>query len=125
MLAVLAVLLALQGAPPEPPGRFAFRSYGSEQGLENLSILAIIQDREGFLWVATEDGVYRYDGDRFHRFGTDEGLPSNQMTSLTRGDDGRVWVGTNRGIGVFEDGRFRSVGRRLPDVRIKAIAAAP
>jgi len=47
------------------------------------------------------------------------------MTSLARGDDGRVWVGTNRGVGVFEDGRFRAVGRKLPDLRIKAIAAAP
>src|SRR5438067_63201 len=125
MLALVAATLLLASAPAEPPGRFAFRSYGSEQGLENLSVLAIVQDREGFLWVATEDGLYRYDGDRFHRYGAEEGLPSNQMTSLALGDDGRLWAGTFRGVALFEDGRFRAVAKSLPDVRIKGLAAAP
>ena len=125
MLALVAATLLLASAPAEPPGRFAFRSYGSEQGLENLSVLAIVQDREGFLWVATEDGLYRYDGDRFHRYGAEEGLPSNQMTSLALGDDGRLWAGTFRGVALFEDGRFRAVAKSLPDIRIKGLAAAP
>lgn len=125
MFALAAAALLLAAAPAEPPGRFAFRSYGSEQGLENLSVLAIVQDREGFLWVATEDGVYRYDGDRFHRFGTEDGLPSNQMTSMALGDDGRLWAGTFRGVALFEDGRFRQVAKSIPDQRIKGLATAP
>src|SRR5437763_9519702 len=125
MLALLSAALLLASAPAEPSGRFAFRSYGSEQGLENLSIVAIVQDHEGFLWAATEDGLYRYDGDRFHRFGIDEGLPSNQMTALALGDDGRLWAGTYRGVAVFDDGRFRQVAKSFPDQRIKGLAAAP
>jgi ligand-binding sensor domain-containing protein len=125
MLALLAALAALQTARAEPPGRFAFRSYGSEQGLENLSVVAVLQDRDGFLWVATEDGIYRYDGDRFHRYGAEEGLPSNQITALALGDDGRLWVGTNRGLALLDDGWFRLATGALPDIQIKALAPAP
>src|SRR5437588_9004875 len=125
MFVLFALLHTLQATPLEPPGRFAFRGYGSAQGLDNLSVLAIVQDREGFLWVATEDGLYRYDGDRFHRYGAEEGLPSNQMTSLALGDDGRLWAGTFRGVALFEDGRFRAIAKSLPDVRVKGLAAAP
>src|SRR5260221_7540758 len=106
MFALLAGLAILQAPYAEPPGRFAFRSYGSEQGLENLSVMAIVQDLEGYLWVGTEDGVFRYDGDRFHRYGTEGGLPANQITSLAAGDDGRLWVGTSRGVALFSDGGF-------------------
>ncbi|MCA1825369.1 MAG: diguanylate cyclase [Myxococcales bacterium] len=125
MLAVVTAFVLLAAVPAEPPGRFAFRSYASEQGLENLSVLAIVQDREGFLWVATEDGLYRYDGDRFHRFGAEDGLPSNQMTSIALGDDGRLWAGTFRGVALFDQGRFRQVAKSLPDLLIKGLAPAP
>ena len=125
MMVALLAALAIASPRAEPPGRLAFRSYGSEQGLENLSVLAIVQDLEGFLWVGTEDGLYRYDGDRFHRFGAEEGLPSNQITSLALGDDGRLWVGTFRGVALFDEGRFRTVAKSLPDVRVRGLAAEP
>lgn len=123
MTFLLAVLLAAQTALAEPPGRFVFRSYGSGQGLGNLSIVSILQDAEGYLWVATEDGLYRYDGDRFHRLDADDGLPSNQITALALGTDGRLSVGTVRGVAQLRDGRFQTLA--VPNVQINALAPTP
>ncbi|HUJ27836.1 MAG TPA: diguanylate cyclase, partial [Myxococcales bacterium] len=120
------ILLTALVALGAPQGRFAFRSYGSEQGLENLSVVAILQDAEGYLWVATEDGLYRYDGDRFHRYDVEDGLPSYDITSLALGADGRVAVGTFRGVARFADGRFHALAAEgLADVIINSLAAAP
>jgi hypothetical protein len=47
-----------------PPGMLAFKSYSAPQGLTNLSIWALEQDVDGFLWVGTVDGLFRYDGSR-------------------------------------------------------------
>jgi ligand-binding sensor domain-containing protein len=47
---------------------YGFRSLGTEEGLNNLAILRTYQDRAGFLWVSTEDGIFRYNGDRFEAF---------------------------------------------------------
>ncbi len=48
--------------------QYSFRDY--VDGLGNLSVNCLLQDRTGFLWIGTESGLYRYDGSRFWRFGT-------------------------------------------------------
>ena len=69
--AALIVLLAAVPAAARvlPPGIRPFRTYGTEAGLGSLAAMRLAQDTAGFLWVATQDGVYRYDGNRFARFG--------------------------------------------------------
>src|SRR5689334_17527402 len=70
LLAALASARATQADSNAPPlGRFGFRTYGAAQGLRNLAIERMAQDSVGFLWVATQDGLYRWDGGRFTRFG--------------------------------------------------------
>jgi hypothetical protein len=44
------------------PGLFNVNSLGADQGLEKTSILSIVQDRAGLLWLGTSNGVYKYDG---------------------------------------------------------------
>jgi hypothetical protein len=44
------------------------------EGLGNLNVNCIAQDRQGYLWVGTENGLYRYDGSQFREFGAGEGL---------------------------------------------------
>ena len=126
LLGVLACGVVRADEPArDPAGRVPRRSYDSERGLTNLAVFDLQQDRDGFLWVATEDGIYRYDGNRFQRFGTDEGLPSNVITAFDVGPDGRVWAGTweglARGAGMPE--RFRAVDERdgLPRVEVRAV----
>ena len=93
---------------PAPPGVFAFRTFGSGQGLSNLSVNALTQDSHGFLWVGTEDGLFRLDGAQMRRFGTAEGLPDSYIESFGLGAaaDGGVWVVTRKGAVLFRNGRF-------------------
>lgn len=91
-----------------------WQEYGLEQGLRNLSVWSICQDRRGFLWVGTEDGLHRYDGKRFEVF--TRGLPSDQVLSLLANADGALWVGTYRGLARWEGTRFITVGAELPEL---------
>lgn len=94
---------------PLPRGRFAFRSYGTEQGLGNLAPSLILQDRQGYIWVGTEDGLYRYDGQRFQPFDRRSGLPSTFITALHEDARGQLWVGTYQGLARREGRVFVAV----------------
>jgi PAS domain S-box-containing protein len=108
------------------PGRLPFRSYGAREGLSNLVVLRLVQDREGFIWAATEDGLFRLDGSRFDRFGNEQGLPSSAISALVVGDDRDLWVGTLHGLARRSGGRFAAFasGSGLPTERVNGIAVA-
>src|SRR5258705_13991363 len=99
--AALIVLLAALPAAARvlPSGIRPFRTYGTEAGLGNLAAMRLAQDAAGFLWVATQGGVYRYDGNRFTRFGLDEGLPSSYVPNVQAAPDGSGLVITYGGGG--------------------------
>jgi len=59
--------------------RYNFKFYGEEEGLKNLAVQAVLQDRAGFLWAGTQDGLYRYDGNRFRAFTSRDGLPGTRI----------------------------------------------
>jgi diguanylate cyclase (GGDEF)-like protein len=84
-------------------------------GLGNLNVNAIAQDRSGYLWVGTENGLYRYDGREFRQFGTSEGLRGHTIQSLYAVPNGPLFVGTTNGI-FFErqDGRFSQIHSPAP-----------
>ena len=105
-----------------PPGIYPFRTYGSESGLGSLAAMRLAQDTVGYLWVATQDGAYRYDGTRFQRFGLQQGLPSTFIGALSAMRDGTVWVGTAAGTARFNGKRFE-VDASLPRVAPNAISA--
>ena len=122
LLLVLLVTATGVRANVLPPGTYPFRTYGSESGLGSLAAMRLAQDADGYLWVATQDGAYRYDGTRFERFGLRDGLPSTFISSLLAVRDGSVWVGTAAGTARFNGKRFE-VEASLPRVTPNAIAA--
>ena len=88
--------------------RSSFRDY--TEGLRNFNINAIGQDQSGYLWVGTENGLYRYDGVHFRPYGAQEGLNSSYIANIYLGPDGTLWVGTTRGIYYQRrDGNFAEV----------------
>jgi ligand-binding sensor domain-containing protein len=89
--------------------RYSFRDYGVEDGLTNLVITSVLQDRVGFLWVATQNGLFRYDGSRFERYSKQEGLPSSNISGLYEDENGTLWVATFRGAARRTGERFESV----------------
>lgn len=73
--------------------RYSFKSYAQEQGLANLSASSLLQDRNGFLWVGTNNGVFWYDGKSFHAFATQD-LESQRICALLETADGTLWIAT-------------------------------
>jgi diguanylate cyclase (GGDEF)-like protein len=106
-LAVVIVMLAL--AVPTRAQQYSFRYYGVDDGLTNLAVKVLLQDRMGFLWAGTENGVFRYDGQRFQRYGPDEGLPHEVVLSLGEAPDGSVLAGYRVGLYRGRGGRFEKV----------------
>jgi ligand-binding sensor domain-containing protein/signal transduction histidine kinase len=90
-----------------------FDNIGIEQGLSQSSVRVILQDRLGFLWFGTEDGLNRYDGYSFKIFKPEPNNPnsisSGWITAIAEDQDGNLWVGTNlAGLNRYNpsNGRF-------------------
>jgi len=114
MLVSALVLSACAGAQ-----QYTFHYYGTDQGLNNLSAQVLLQDHTGFLWVGTQNGLYRYQGQSFVGFGPPDGLPSDYIDCLHETPNGVLWVGTPAGL--FRGARGRFVATRM--TRATAIAA--
>ena len=70
---------------------------------------ACCRDHTGYLWVGTDNGLFRYDGSSFRGYGHAEGLPNTEVLSLAESPTGTVWVGTNSGVAQVSGERFQSV----------------
>jgi diguanylate cyclase (GGDEF)-like protein len=88
---------------------YSFRNYGSAEGLNDLSVRAIYQDRVGFLWVATLNGFFRYDGERFEAFGAAQGVPSSPNTAFADAPDGSLLALGAYGLIRLRGNRFEAV----------------
>ncbi|MGC2656404.1 MAG: two-component regulator propeller domain-containing protein, partial [Bryobacteraceae bacterium] len=97
--------------------QYSFKDY--VDGLGNLSVNCVLQDRAGFLWIGTENGLYEYDGSRFWEFDRKDGLPGDFVRALSLDRDGRLWVGTRSGLAVMKGPRrFSSVTYLHHDLKI-------
>ena len=88
---------------------YSFHYFGASEGLTNLTIREIHQDHSGFLWVSTENGIFRYDGERFEEFGPDKGIPSTSATGLGDAPDGTLLAGGNFGLYHLRGNRFEEL----------------
>lgn len=102
------ILIATLLAPLTYGQRYSFKTYGQEQGLSNLATECLFQDRTGYLWVGTQNGLFRYDGAVFARFGEAEGLPSSTVDSIVETPDGVLWVATSHGLARRRGDRFEA-----------------
>lgn len=96
LLALAAALGLVAGSPGRPAApsalQFGFRSYGVESGLRNLAVNAMAQDATGFLWIATEQGLYRFDGERFQAVRLGSGASEPDLTALAAPAEGGIWA---------------------------------
>ncbi|NVM79142.1 diguanylate cyclase (GGDEF)-like protein [Duganella sp. SG902] len=107
--------LALAALTPARAQQLPLRSFGQLEGLTNVSVQALAQDRAGYLWAGTDNGLYRFDGSRFRR----HSLKQNYHINVLHVDPaGRLWVGADRGLFVLDGQQLlpvrRDDGRALP-----------
>ncbi|MBE2279785.1 MAG: hypothetical protein IAE91_05290 [Ignavibacteriaceae bacterium] len=86
--------------------------WNSENGLPQNTVRDLVQTDDGFIWMATSDGLVRFDGIKFEIFKSIDypELGSNRIAQLVAGDDGRIWIVTEFGkLLYFKNHRFYSV----------------
>ena len=82
--------------------QYYFRTLDINNGLSQNTVYDIIQDRTGFLWFATANGLNRYDGLSFQVFVKENGgLGNNFVTALYEDASGQIWVGTDDGVYIY------------------------
>ncbi|HYN41701.1 MAG TPA: two-component regulator propeller domain-containing protein, partial [Thermoanaerobaculia bacterium] len=126
LLAAAAFAMALVTTPAEGV-RSAVRVYTARDGLPQLQVTAVCQDRGGFLWIGTHTGgLGRYDGRRFERFDAATGLPGSSIQSLSLGPAGQVLAGTTNGAAVFTSGKWTVLPLPSgPSPAVNALLALP
>ena len=106
------------------------RVWQTQDGLPNNAVTAIVQTRDGYLWLATYDGLARFDGVNFVIFdnsNTPE-MRSSRVTSLFEDAEGNLWIGCESGeLTRYQDGHFYSVPFHPPweSRKIQISAAMP
>ncbi|GAB3659582.1 two-component regulator propeller domain-containing protein [Echinicola sediminis] len=95
----------------------SFSSYGQkeehyfehitmEDGLSGSTVLSILQDKQGFMWFGTKNGLNRYDGHNFKIFNSEtdgsSGLKDNFIYGLFEDSRGIIWVGTTHGVYTYD-----------------------
>ncbi|MBK7257756.1 MAG: hypothetical protein IPI01_08145 [Ignavibacteriae bacterium] len=78
--------------------RLPIRTYTASDGLGSAFVAHVMQDRAGFLWFSTRDGLSRYNGYEFVTFGAEDGLSSGTALLSLEAPSGRLFVITNGGL---------------------------
>jgi ligand-binding sensor domain-containing protein/serine phosphatase RsbU (regulator of sigma subunit) len=74
------------------------KNYNTRQGLNYFNVAAILEDREGNIWIGTEVGLNQYRGERFQLFDKLDGLINDIVWATCVDHEGNVWLGTNDGL---------------------------
>src|SRR5260221_2370365 len=83
------------------PDQYSLRVWGKREGLPSSWVSAIVPSRTGYVWLATPDGLLRFDVVRFAVYNRQtSALPSEDVLAAHETRDGRLWVGTFRGLAV-------------------------
>jgi ligand-binding sensor domain-containing protein/signal transduction histidine kinase len=97
---------AIAGGSHVPVNDLRFTHVTTDDGLSQGYVVAILQDRRGFMWFATRDGLNRYDGNSFVVYKNNPedpaSLSSNFLQDLMQDKQGYLWVATNTGVDKFD-----------------------
>lgn len=104
---------------------FSLVHFTTDHGLSQNYITGIIQDRRGFIWIGTWNGLNRFDGYNFvyykNRQGDSLSLSNNFINDIVEDKEGNIWIGTNDGLNRFdyETGTFRQF--RHPHIKSEGL----
>lgn len=92
--------------PSTPLANYGRQTWVMENGLPQNTVQALLQTKDGFVWLGTEVGLVRFDGNGFQVFDKNStpALPGNDVRCLLQTKDGALWIGTSEGLARWKDG---------------------
>ncbi len=113
-------------SPTRVLGRYQQVHWQDQDGLPANGVVRIARTPDGYLWLATAEGLVRFDGVRFTTFDSfnTPAIESNNVQALLVDRAGSLWIGTHAGgLTLYKQGRFThiSVGDGLPDDRVRCL----
>ncbi|HKP13542.1 MAG TPA: two-component regulator propeller domain-containing protein, partial [Blastocatellia bacterium] len=107
-LAFAASRRVLALAADKPLAQYSHSVWRTENGLPQNTVRAITQTRDGYIWLATDDGLVRFDGMRLVTFDRQNtpAIKSGVILTLFEDGGGALWVGTDGGLLQYRDGKF-------------------
>lgn len=112
VMALLLIAACLGGGTPSRASavQLPLTVYDQSNGLTSLSVIRMIQDREGYLWVGTEKGLYRFDGVGFRQVDSANGFQTSEVIGFAEDAGDHLWVASRAGLQRREsDGTFHWV----------------
>lgn len=118
-LQIICVMLwLLYGYTPAFSQDFPLRHFSVENGLPSTNVYDIYRDHQGFLWLATDKGIARYNGIRFETFTAFDGLSDNEIFFFNEDMYGRLWMGSFNGqLCYYKDGIIHT-GKNTPFLKL-------
>lgn len=97
--------------------------YGSRDGLSSDSVNKILEDREGNIWIATQEGVDRFRDVKLATFSVHEGLAADQVNAVVASQDGSTWISNYHVLDVMRDGTVTAYhgGKELPGEEVTSL----
>ena len=94
--------------PSSSLAHYGYDVWDSDSGLPQNSVTAILQSRDGYLWLGTQEGLVRFDGVHFQIFDTrnTEALGDDFIQAICQTRDGDIWIGTSDGLARYRAGVF-------------------
>lgn len=107
--------------PPPAPGlsypdnpRFTSQRFGEQYGIGVVTVTAMAQDHNGFLWIGTQTGLLRFDGSRVTRMTEAEPIVGHYLTAVLIAPDNSIWVAGFGGVARYSDEQFTRVD--IPEI---------
>jgi ligand-binding sensor domain-containing protein/serine phosphatase RsbU (regulator of sigma subunit) len=110
--------------PAKSLEQYVLDKWQMENGFQQTGVRAMLQTRDGYLWIGAAEGLARFDGARFVVFDkSNMPLKKNGVLSLVEDRAGALWIGTEDGLLCVREGAFTMYGVKegLPDYRINAL----
>lgn len=105
MVVLMSVIYAVASHAQMADEHYYFKNLNIQNGLSQNTVNAILQDKQGFMWFGTKDGLNRYDGLSFRKFKHDEdkrrSIGNQFITALYEDAAGNIWVGTDVGLYIY------------------------
>jgi signal transduction histidine kinase/ligand-binding sensor domain-containing protein len=127
---ILTSALSLLCVMTSPAQQLSIRRYDVSDGLAHNTVTSIYQDKKGYLWFGTFEGLSRFDGYRFTNYSTSDGLGHIIVNHVVEDRQGRLWVATNGGgvsrlIDDPQESGVRDQGSGIRDKRQKTPDQGP